>query len=173
MLAVALFIAFWVVVAGGLLAIAFRGGGGPRMARIVRRRRPVANVFIGCVYLGFVVAIPLAITIGNRDRNSAQVGGVKLTVAERQGRELFGEHCGVCHTLAAANAVGKVGPNLDTIRPTKALVLRTLANGCLQNPPSTSSPQACLGYGTMPADIVEGQQATQVAAFVAAVAGHS
>jgi hypothetical protein len=55
MLAVALFIAFWVVVAGGLLTIAFRGGGGPRMARVVRRRRPVANVFIGCVYLGFVV----------------------------------------------------------------------------------------------------------------------
>jgi cytochrome c551 len=173
MLAVALFIAFWVVVAGGLLTIAFRGGGGPRMARVVRRRRPVANVFIGCVYLGFVVAIPLAITIGNRDRNSEQVGGVKLTVAERQGRELFGEHCGVCHTLAAANAVGKVGPNLDAIRPTDALVLRTLANGCLQSPPSTSSPQACLGYGTMPADIVEGQQASEVAAFVAAVAGHS
>ena len=29
--------------------------------------------------------------------------------------ELFGENCAVCHTLAAANAVGKVGPNLDQL----------------------------------------------------------
>jgi hypothetical protein len=32
--------------------------------------------------------------------------------------------------------------------------------------------QICLGYGTMPADIVEGRQAQDVAAFVAKVAGH-
>ena len=30
----------------------------------------------------------------------------------------------------------------------------------------------CLGYGTMPADIVEGRQAQDIAAVVSAIAGH-
>jgi hypothetical protein len=51
------------------------------------------------------------------------------------------------------------------------LVLHTLAHGCLQKPVLTGSPQTCLGYGTMPAGIVEGIQARQVASFVARVAG--
>ena len=40
----------------------------------------------------------------------------------------------VCHTLSAANAVGKVGPNLDTLKPPYGLVLNTINNGCLQDP---------------------------------------
>jgi hypothetical protein len=67
--------------------------------------------------------------------------------------------------------VGKVGPNLDQLQPSEALVLHTLANGCLTNPPSAISPTTCLGQGTMPANVVQGKQAQQVAAFVAAVAG--
>jgi mono/diheme cytochrome c family protein len=83
---------------------------------------------------------------------------------------LFGEHCAVCHTLAAANAIGKVGPNLDQIQPAESLVLKTINNGCLQNAPSTSD-ESCLGFGTMPSNIVQGQQETEIAAFVARVAG--
>ena len=77
----------------------------------------------------------------------------------------------VCHTLAGANAVGKVGPNLDTIKPSESLVLHTIQNGCLQNPPPGTSGQSCLNQGTMPAAIIQGQQATDVAQFVAQVAG--
>jgi mono/diheme cytochrome c family protein len=122
-------------------------------------------------YIGFGVLIPVGFLRGNRDNASAQVGGITLTADEKQGRELFGTHCGVCHTLAAANAVGKVGPNLDQLRPPASLVLHTISNGCLQKPQTTSSPQNCLGQGTMSAQILQGKQAVQVSQFVARVAG--
>ncbi len=133
--------------------------------------RRLLNLTMVIVYLGFGVALPLIFIIGNHAKASAQVGGVKLTAAEKYGRALFGEHCAVCHTLVAAAAVGKTGPNLDILKPSKALVLHTVANGCLQNP-GTNTAETCLGYGNMPADIVQGKDADDVAAFVSAVAGH-
>jgi cytochrome c551 len=175
MLAVLLVAAFWVLLGGGLFFVAARGGvGGARETLHARTRggRKLADLLLVLVYVGFGIALPIIIEEGNRTKANAQIGGIKLTAAEKQGRVLFGEHCAVCHTLAAANAVGKVGPNLDLLEPAKSLVLHTLANGCLQSPPSKSSPQTCLGEGTMPADIVEGRRAQQVAAFVARVAGH-
>ena len=132
--------------------------------------RRVVNVILVVTFIGFGIVIPAIFLVGNHDRASAQVGGVKLTAAEKNGRELFGEHCAVCHTLAAAAAVGKTGPNLDQIKPGESLVLHTIQNGCLQSPGSNSQ-QTCLGYGTMPADVVQGKQARQVADFVAHVAG--
>ncbi|MGH2843016.1 MAG: c-type cytochrome [Solirubrobacteraceae bacterium] len=135
-------------------------------------RSRLLNSSLGAIYVVFIFVVPLIFILGNRDTSNAQVGGIRLTAQEQVGRELFGEHCAVCHTLAADSAVGKIGPNLDTLRPGEAQVLHTLANGCLQKPPTASSPQNCFGYGTMPADIIQGQQATDVAKFVAAVAGH-
>ena len=115
--------------------------------------------------------MPFAILTGNQANASEQIGGIKLTAAEKRGRVLFGAHCGVCHTLTAANANGKVGPNLDTLKPPASLVLRTINNGCLQKPASTSDPQNCLGQGTMPAQILQGKEAEEVAQFVGRVAG--
>ena len=86
--------------------------------------------------------VPAALLTGNHANASAQVGGIKLTAAEKTGRELFGEHCAVCHTLAAANAVGKVGPNLDMLKPPASLVLHTINNGCLPNAADPSSARA-------------------------------
>jgi len=37
--------------------------------------------------------------------------------------------CGSCHTLAAAHATGDVGPNLDDLKPSAALVQRQVTNG--------------------------------------------
>lgn len=176
MLAILVFIAFWVVLAGGLFLVGRRGSNRPskeaRAPRSTRAGRLAFNGSLALIYLAFVVVVPVIILVGNHDKASAKVGDVKLTPAEKQGRVLFGEHCGMCHTLAAANQVGKTGPNLDTLMPSEALVLHTIVNGCLAHPPSPVSPQTCLGEGTMPADVVAGTQAQQVAAFVAAVAGH-
>jgi hypothetical protein len=133
--------------------------------------RRVINVLLVFTYIGFGIVLPAIILVGNHDRASAQVGGIKLTASEKAGRELFGEHCAVCHTLAAAAAVGKVGPNLDQIKPSVSLVLHTVENGCLQDPGSDTQ-EDCLGYGNMPADVVQGRDAQQVAEFVAKVAGH-
>ncbi|MGO9820447.1 MAG: c-type cytochrome [Solirubrobacteraceae bacterium] len=169
-LAVAIFVAFWVVLGLGMFLLASRRGRGPSATG----QRRGSNRFIGIVFafmvLGFGIALPAAILIGNHVNANAQVGGYKLTSAEKTGRELFGQHCAVCHTLAAANAVGKVGPNLDTVKPTASLVLHTINNGCLPNAPSGSA-QQCLGYGVMPSNVVTGNNARDVANFVAQVAG--
>jgi cytochrome c6 len=171
-LAVGLFAAFWIVVAISLFLIASRRAGG---ARARPRYQRGSNRAVGLMFTFFVVVfgigLPAALLIGNHNRANGQVGGIALTSGEKQGRELFGQHCGVCHTLAAANAVGKVGPNLDTIKPSASLVLHTVENGCLPNAPNGSSEQ-CLGQGVMPSDVVTGRNAENVASFVAKVAGN-
>jgi len=173
-LAVSLFIAFWAVLGVGVFFIAVRGG--PAGARDTlqtqsRGGRKALNLMFVIVYVGFGTVLPFVFLHGNNANASGQVGGIRLTAAEKAGRELFGQHCAVCHTLAAANAIGKVGPNLDTIQPSEQLVLHTIANGCLQSPPSSDAQETCLGQGTMPAQIVQGEQAQQIAEFVSKVAG--
>jgi cytochrome c551 len=171
-LAVLLFAAFWVVLGLGVFFLGVRGGPGAGQGRAPGwRSRRALGWTMAVIYIAFGVAIPVVIQVGNRNKANAQVGGSELTQAEKRGRELFGEHCGMCHTLAAANAVGKVGPNLDVIQPTEQLVLHTIQYGCLQNPPSGSQ-EACLGEGTMPADVLQGVDAADVAKFVARVAGN-
>lgn len=173
MLATILFLAFWVVLGLGLFFIAIRGGVGGARATLqtqTRRGRRAAWIIFVFVYVGLGVVVPTAVLKGNKANASAQVGGIHLNAAEKRGRMLFGENCAVCHTLAAANAVGKVGPNLDQLKPPSGLVLNTINNGCVQSPPA-NSPQACLGQGTMPAEVVEGKDAQDVADFVAKVAG--
>jgi mono/diheme cytochrome c family protein len=94
-----------------------------------------------------------------RKKDDAAANLYNLTAAEQHGRELFGERCRNCHTLKAANAVAQVGPNLDQLRPPKALVLNAIHNGRAK------------GNGQMAADLVEGQDAEDVASFVAKAVG--
>jgi cytochrome c6 len=75
-----------------------------------------------------------------------------------QGKQLFQQNCGTCHTLADAGTNGKVGPVLDQVKPNKQLVLSAIKNGGL-------------GSGTMPANIVTGKDADAVATYVSTVAG--
>ena len=74
------------------------------------------------------------------------------------GKQLFAQTCGTCHTLSAAGTSGTVGPNLDDLKPDEQRVLAAIQNGGT-------------GSGTMPPNLYTGQQAQQVAAFVAATAG--
>ena len=99
-------------------------------------------------HLSSASASPCPLASAHRQPRQRQQPG-RRDQADRRGeggRELFGEHCGVCHTLAAANAIGKVGPNLDTLQPPASLVLNTIDNGCLPNAPSGSA-EHCLGQG--------------------------
>jgi cytochrome c5 len=164
MLATAAFLAFWVVVGLVLFFIAVRGG--PRGARATiqsqsRGGRRTALVLFLVFYVAIGLAVPTLLLVGNHDSASARVNGtsVELTKQEEQGREIFGERCASCHTLAAADAVGKVGPNLDDMRPPEGLVLDAVERGRQR------------GSGTMPAGLVHGPDAVDVSAFVAAVAG--
>ena len=45
------------------------------------------------------------------------------------GADVFSQNCSSCHTLAAADAKGTVGPNLDDLKPTAAVVQRQVTDG--------------------------------------------
>ena len=161
-MAALLFIGFWVLL--GLTALIIGLSGGPRGARArlygqgKGARRTIAIV-VTIVFVGMGIAIPAVVIAGNEDNNEAGAARVKLSESQERGRELFGQVCQQCHTLAASDAVGRVGPNLDTLKPPKALVLDAVLNGRQR------------GAGTMPAGLYTGQDAQDVASYVAAVAG--
>jgi mono/diheme cytochrome c family protein len=82
------------------------------------------------------------------------------------GKDLFVQNCGSCHTLADAATAGTTGPNLD----------QALGYSCAQGFAEDTAfsvvhGQIDLAQGAMPADIVTGQDAVDVAAYVASVAG--
>jgi mono/diheme cytochrome c family protein len=82
------------------------------------------------------------------------------------GKELFVQNCASCHTLADAGTMANVGPNLDT----------ALGWSCKQGFAEDTLYSVVLGQidlaaPPMPADIVMGQDAVDVAAYVASVAG--
>jgi mono/diheme cytochrome c family protein len=49
--------------------------------------------------------------------------------AAAQGKQIFTSNCAVCHTLSDANASGKVGPNLDDLKPDKQTVQQKVTAG--------------------------------------------
>ena len=96
------------------------------------------------------------------------------------GQELFTQKCAFCHTLAAAGATGTIGPNLDTAfaasrkqgYPESAIenvVLDQIRLGSGQVATYTTNKKFTVQQ-PMPADLVTGQDAVDVAAYVASVA---
>jgi mono/diheme cytochrome c family protein len=164
-MAVIAFVAFWVLVALGLFFIAISGG--PKGARErlqtqSRGGRKGAFLVFAIVLLAFGVAVPIAASLGVSERNSIPEANIShLTSQEERGRKLFSEYCRLCHTLKAAGSVATVGPDLDKLRPTKALVLDAIHQGRAR------------GNGAMARDLVVGKDAEDVAAFVARAVGQT
>ena len=52
-----------------------------------------------------------------------------------QGKQLFTDKCGSCHTLADAKSTRTVGPNLDQLKPNQDAVDRQVTNGGGGMPP--------------------------------------
>jgi cytochrome c6 len=81
---------------------------------------------------------------------------------DQDAKTLFQTNCGTCHTLAKAGTDGVVGPNLDDIlvagqpEANYDRILNAIDNGV---------------GGRMPADILSGESAEEVADFVSRVAG--
>jgi mono/diheme cytochrome c family protein len=84
-----------------------------------------------------------------------------------RGKELFSAKCGSCHTLAHAGTTGTTGPNLDDAfrqdraDGVKSTSIQGLVDYWIQYPNSG---------GVMPARLVKGQEAQDVAAYVGLVA---
>jgi mono/diheme cytochrome c family protein len=128
------------------------------------------------VVCAFGLVVPALVLVANAEHKaSVGVGGVHLDANQVKGRELFSHSCNLCHTLLGANAVGRTGPDLDVLVPTvaatvpnekvryiarKAFVLSAILEG------------RALGKGQMPKLLFQGKEAEDVAAFVAAIAGH-
>ena len=77
--------------------------------------------------------------------------------AGEPGQAVFASNCASCHTLAAADASGAVGPNLDERRPDAATVEATVT----------------AGGGSMPSfkDRLSAEEIKAVAEYVATSAG--
>ncbi|MBE2319780.1 cytochrome c [Solirubrobacter sp. CPCC 204708] len=154
-----------VFVALGLITLVIamsrgRGGLAGLMHSQTRGSRRFATFlfFVALLVLGAAVpAWVISEEVNRDDIPSAQVSG--LTEDEKRGHELFGTRCSMCHTLKAANAVAKVGPNLDEMRPNEALTLDAILKGRSQ------------GNGQMPAQLFTGKDAEDVAKFVAKSVG--
>jgi cytochrome c6 len=118
-------------------------------------------VIFGVFALIFVVAIPFIAISKEGQGDSAEV---TVASSDEEAKELFQTNCGSCHTLAAAGTDGVVGPNLDELlgagspdpEANTERVLTAIDNGV---------------EGRMPAGILGGEQAEQVADFVARNAG--
>jgi cytochrome c5 len=162
-MAAGIFLGSWVALGLIVFFVAMRGGpGGAREAlhsQSRRGRRVATTIVVAIGILGGVV-VP-ALVLGFNGAHKARVGpsGVTLSAAQAQGRLVFATKCSTCHTLTAAHAVGRVGPNLDELHPPIALILDAIANGRAR------------GNGQMPAGLVQGTSARNVASFVAAVSG--
>lgn len=163
MIAAASFVIGFVLIGLTVVLTAMRGG--PRGAReamhtqSARGRTTAAGIIAG-IALIFGVGIPAAVLGANGDADEHAKGGVELTADQAKGRQLFVQNCSTCHALAAAQGAGRVGPNLDQLRPKAALVIDAIAKGRAR------------GQGQMPGLLLTGKEAKDVASFVEAVAGH-
>jgi mono/diheme cytochrome c family protein len=160
-----IFVLTWVVLGLGLLLIALSGGPSGALQRLQsqsRGSRKAAVVLFVVALLVLGVGVPLAVISSVEARDDIPEANVSnLTASEEHGRELFGQRCSICHSLKASNAVAQVGPNLDELRPPKALVLDALKKGRAR------------GNGQMAAGLYEGKDADDVASYVAKAVGQT
>lgn len=152
-----------------VVALAMRSGRrpGPKDARKAKRSRRRAMTGPAVIAVAFGLGIPALVMAYNAGSQSKGApGGLSLTASQQKGRQIFAKNCSTCHTLGAANAVGKVGPSLDAIIPVIpdqkariAFIDDAVANGRAR------------GMGQMPKGLIDGTDQAQVSSFVAAAAG--
>jgi cbb3-type cytochrome c oxidase subunit III len=120
---------------------------------------------------GVAVAVALA---------ACGTGGIATGAADQEnGKKLFTEKCGGCHSLSAAGTSGSIGPNLDDSFAQaradgyKESAIRNIVHEQIKYPGQYPTAANNPNYlkANMPANIVTGQDAEDVAAYVAANAG--
>ena len=162
MAAIAFVLAF-LAVGVGVIFVAFSGGPSQARQAYLTGGRRMFRFIIPAIYVGIGIAIPVLV-IADREQAEGGVGSLKdkkpsAEVAE--GRQLFRQTCASCHSLAAANARGITGPNLDEIgQVTKNRIVAAIKNGGT-------------GQGRMPPELLQGEDAEVVGEYVAEVAGAS
>jgi len=151
----------FVVLGIGVVFVAFSGGPGAAREAYLTRGRRTFPLLILLLYVGLGIAVPAAV-IASRGESEGAVGKLRTeqpTAREEQGKELFIQTCKSCHTLAAVNARGVTGPDLDDLGGLdRQRVLNAIKRGGT-------------GQGRMPSGLLQGQDAQHVATYVSQVAG--
>jgi mono/diheme cytochrome c family protein len=147
---------------GGLvLFVAFSGGPSEAREAYLTRGNRVFQAAIVAIYVAFGLVVP-GLVLANKGEEAGGVGALRsqdMNGSEERGKAIFRQTCASCHSLAAVNARGVTGPNLDQVgEVTPERVLNAIKNGGT-------------GQGLMPAGLLEGQEAQDVANYVAKVAG--
>jgi mono/diheme cytochrome c family protein len=145
----------------GVLFVAFSGGAGRAREAYLTGGRRVFPLVILVIYVALGIAVPAAVIAG-RGEAEGGVGSLRTEEASeglQNGKELFIATCKSCHNLDAVQARGVTGPDLDELGGVdRQRVLNAIENGGT-------------GQGRMPAGLLQGQDAQDVAAYVARVAG--
>jgi cytochrome c551 len=151
----------FVLLGGLVLFVAFSGGVGRAREAYLTRGSRVFQVSILAIYVLFGLVVP-GLVLANKGEEAGGVGALRsasLSESEERGKNLFQQQCSSCHSLAAVNARGVTGPNLDRIGEiSQQRVRNAIENGGT-------------GQGLMPAGLLEGEEAEDVAEYVAKVAG--
>ncbi|HEX8075767.1 MAG TPA: cytochrome c [Thermoleophilaceae bacterium] len=154
-------IVFFLLAGAGVAFVAFSGGPGRAREAYLTGGRRFFKLVLPVLYIGIGIAVP-AVVIANRHAAEGGVGRLKSVQPTAQvatGSRLFKQTCASCHSLAAVNARGVTGPNLDEIgQVSKGRVLSAIKVGGT-------------GQGRMPPGLLQGSNAAAVAAFVSSVAG--
>jgi len=159
-MAAIIFVSIFVALGLGVVLVAMRGGPrGVRDTLEAGRRKPMraAEFAVAGAVALFGLVVPAAVILS--DQAAAGPGGTKLSADLQEGRELFNQKCATCHALDDANAVGRVGPDLDALAPTAGLTVSAIDEGRAR------------GQGQMPAQLLEGEEARHVAEYIEEVAG--
>jgi mono/diheme cytochrome c family protein len=151
----------FVVLGIGVLFIAFAGGGGAAREAYLTGGRRAFPIAILVIYVALGIAVPAAV-IAARGEAEGGVGALRTEEAGERlenGKELFIASCKSCHNLDAVQARGVTGPDIDELGGVdRERVLNAIENGGT-------------GQGRMPAGLLRGQDAQDVAAYVERVAG--
>jgi cytochrome c553 len=151
----------FVLLGGLVLFVAFSGGPSEAREAYLTRGNRFFQATIVAIYIGFGLVVP-SLVLANKDEEAGGVGALRsedMTEAEQRGKDLFRQTCASCHSLAAVNARGVTGPSLDEIGEiAPERVVNAIENGGT-------------GQGLMPAGLLEGQEAQDVAEYVSKVAG--
>jgi cytochrome c553 len=144
-----------------VIFIAFSGGPGAAREAYLTRGGRLFTFAIVILYVGLGIAVPAAVIAG-RGESEGGVGPLRTeqaSHAQEEGKTLFIANCKSCHTLAAVQAHGVTGPNLDELGGVdKQRVLNAIKNGGT-------------GQKRMPKGLLTGEDAEYVAGYVAQVAG--
>ena len=152
-----LFLAPWVLLGVGVLFIAFSGNPAKSRRRYFRRAPRAFKIAMPLLFVVGGIAAP-AIVIVDRDKALGDTGP-RASKEQARGAELFKATCASCHSLAAANARGVTGPNLDELGVLEEKrVLEAIRVGGT-------------GNYRMPAGLLEDEDAVAVAKYVSEVAG--